>query len=123
MAMASILNRLQFMKRQWTAVLVLWLAWGACFGLGFLGEERRYRYVRKVLVPFQQQVQIYDDLISKTPHVDKDLEDQKKQLQKLKEQNLGRETIPRAIQEIAQIAAATGVTLEPYGVFLKPISN
>ena len=103
---------LGFLNRQWISVLALWGLWLGLLIFGYLGQNRRYQELRRTLVPIQDQVKVYTDLIARMPNVEEDLEQERLQLERLKQQSLGREAIPKAIQEIAQIAAATGVALE-----------
>lgn len=99
-------------NRQWLTVLLLWVAWGACFQFGFLIQKNQYEHARKTLIPFHQQVESYSALIAQFPDVEKELQEYEARAGRLKERNLGREAVPKAVQQIAQIAAATGATLE-----------
>lgn len=99
-------------NRNAMAGVVLWLGWAAIFFLCFRVQLQLDQKARKALPPLQQKMASYQELISKQLHVEIELAELRQQLQKLKEQGLRHEAIPKTIQQLAQIAAATNVTLE-----------
>ena len=97
---------------EWVVLILLWAGWAACYLFGYRAQVRQIAQVRAALIPSHQKMEQYSALIREYPNPDQGLEDLRKRIQMLKEQGIGKEAVPRVIQQLAQLAADTRVTLE-----------
>lgn len=100
---------------QRVVLVLLWVGWGACYLFGYRAQVSQFSQVRTALIPLHEKMEQYSALIRQRPNPDEGLEDLHRRFQLLKEQGIGKEAVPRAIQQLARLAAETRVTLETIG--------
>ncbi len=96
----------------------LFLLWGGClafYGLGYRVQWRQFVEARASMAPLSERIKQHTALIEENPNAEQELAGLHKRFQQIKETGLGKEAIPKAIQQLAQAAAATDVTLETIG--------
>jgi len=102
--------------RQLLLLVLLGAGWVACYLFGYRTQWRQFLQLKAALAPLQQKADVYGMLIGRWPNPQQEFDQVKQRFQQLKEQSLaGREGIPKAIQQISQVAADTGVVVEALG--------
>ncbi|MBI3333425.1 MAG: hypothetical protein HYZ93_04990 [Candidatus Omnitrophica bacterium] len=100
------------LNRQVLTLALLWGAWIALYLFGYQGQLRQFKQVLTSLAPLNKQMEVYAEMLSWLPDPQKGLAQLEERRGRLKEQTLSPQTAPRAIQQLAQVAAANGITLE-----------
>ncbi len=102
-------------KRQLLAPILIWIGWLASFLFGYRDQWRQFQQAKDQLPALSQKMESYGAWIAAVPNPPKALEELRHRRQKLAEKRANSEMVPHALQQLAQLAAATGIALETIG--------
>lgn len=99
-------------RQQQVGLAAAWLAWGAIYFVGYEGQWRESAKMQAQLAPLYKRIGEYGDRIAQAPGLSREAGELEQRLEKIKESRLSPDSVPRAIQQLAQAAGETAVTLE-----------
>lgn len=112
-------DRLRWIRRAATQnlarLVVLWAAWGLLCSFVYRVQWGQYRKSRQDLAPLHQRIEEYGTLIFQIPNPEEKLKEMEGRMQRLTEQSMGENVIPRTVQRLAQAAAENKVAIASIG--------